>query len=104
MKIDDTFTVEIDGATFEFEQPYANEDPAGIDKAEYAKSIIAKKLKRISGVFDKDGTPVSIEKMKELSLPWSVVAKLVNAYGQKMLEIAGIKPEAEEKKELAIES
>lgn len=99
MKIEDTFTIEKDGAFFTFELPFGNEDLKGKTNEEIANFVFSKKLKRVQGVIRSDGSEISLESAKELALPWKGIWEVVRLYIDKINEMAGVKPEAEEKKE-----
>ena len=99
MKIEDTFTVEVDGASFEFKHPEYDDLIMVRDETDTVKRIshIFSKLLSVKGLEDSKG-PVTAERAKTLKLPAYVVNQILNAHSKKVLDTMGVAKDADPKK------
>lgn len=99
MKIADTFVIEIEGATFEFQHPEYDdlqamqEEQKAVDRISY----IFSKLLNVKGLEDSSG-PVDKDRVKTLKMPAYVVNKIIKGYSDKVAETLGLNKDADPKK------
>lgn len=94
MKISKTFTVTIDDAEFDFreisqKEVFENQTLAKGD-AHASLDFVLSRLIAVRHVEDDDG-PVSPERLRDLTLPFSFVQKLVRKFWDSVTERAGLK-------------
>lgn len=99
MKIERTFSIEIDGAVFTFKRPtikdivqFKTEDPIA------NVLFILSKLEKVSGAQFADGGDVTVEIVRSADLDNVTVTKILSAWNKEILRLQGREEESAEKK------
>jgi acyl-coenzyme A thioesterase PaaI-like protein len=92
--------IEVDGVKFVFDEPRGNDDTTHM--SDRFMDYMLGKLLRIEGEILEDGRAITVEDIKAKNVPArffpEVVAKLVQPFSQRIIELLGVK-RSEEKNE-----
>lgn len=97
MKLARTFVVKVEDAEFEFEKPKGNDKITALAKGELVPFIF-KRLKKVSGFHEEDGSEVSVDGLRSIDLPDDYIAKIVAGFTKEYLKLIGVAEVPEEKK------
>ncbi len=90
--------VEVDGITFYFKKPRANERIDGLKGQEFIQYFFSKLIRLEGEILDEEGKPISITELKEIGLPMDMVSEITRAWAAAVRALAGVPEIAEEKK------